>query len=110
MALKLAGFLDPDGQCKPFLADGGGYCRVEGAGLVVLKCLSDAIRDGDRIHGVIRGMGTGNMSSPRSIIRPDGPLQGHSLARAVASSGLNPSDVSFVEAHGLGTQQGDPAE
>lgn len=110
MALKLAGFLDPKGQCKPFLADGGGYCRAEGAGLVVMKRLSDAIRDGDRIHGVIQGMGTGNMSSPRSIVRPDGSLQGRSLARAVSSSGINPSDISFVEAHGPGTQQGDPAE
>jgi len=110
MALKLAGFLDPKGQCKPFLADGGGYCRAEGAGLVVMKRLSDAIHDKDRIHSVIRGVGTGNMASPRSIVRPDGPLQSVSLAQAVASSGIDPSAISFVEAHGPGTQQGDPAE
>ncbi|KAF8888753.1 thiolase-like protein [Infundibulicybe gibba] len=110
MSLKLAGFLDPTGQCKPFLADGGGYCRAEACGLAVLKRLSDAVRDGDRIHGIIRGMGAGNMSSPRSIVRPDGPLQATSLAQAVASSGIDPSDITFVEAHGPGTQQGDPAE
>ena len=110
MALKLAGFLNPNGQCKPFLADGGGYCRAEGAGLAVMKRLSDAIRDGDRIHGVIQGMGAGNMASSRSIVRPDGYLQSLSLARAVTSSGIDPSEICFVEAHGPGTQQGDPAE
>ena len=110
MALKLAGFLEPKGQCKPFLADAGGYCRAEGAGLIVIKRLSDAIRDKDRIHGVIRGMGAGSMSSPGSILRPDPLLQSVSLARAVECSGIDPSEISFVEAHGPGTQQGDPAE
>jgi acyl transferase domain-containing protein len=110
MALKLAGFLDPRGQCKPFLADGAGYCRAEAAGLVVLKRLSDAIREGDRIHAVIQGMGSGNMASARSIVRPDAHLQSLALGRAVRSSGIDPSDISFVEAHGPGTAKGDPAE
>ena len=110
IALKLAGFLDPKGQCKPFLIDGGGYCRAEGAGLAVMKRLSDAIRDGDRIHGVIHGIGTGNMATASSIVRPDGPLQCISLGRAIACSGIDPSQISFMEAHGPGTQKGDPAE
>jgi acyl transferase domain-containing protein len=56
MPLKLAVFFDPKGQCKQFLEDGGGYCRADGAGLVVMKRLSDTIRDNDRIHSVIQGV------------------------------------------------------
>jgi acyl transferase domain-containing protein len=110
MSLKLAGFLEPRGQCKPFMIDGAGFCRAEGAGLAVMKRLSDAIHDGDRIHGVIHGIGIGNMASVSSIVRPDGPLQCLSLGRAVACSGIDPSEIRFVEAHGPGTQKGDPAE
>lgn len=110
MSLKLAGFLDPEGQCKPFLVNGGGYSRAEGCGLVVLKRLSDALLEGDRIHGVIRGMGVGSMASTNSIVRPDGDFQSVSLARALSCSGIKASDINFVEAHGPGTQKGDPAE
>ena len=110
MSLKLAGFLDPEGQCKPFLVNGGGYSRAEGCGLVVLKRLSDALQEGDRIHGVIRGMGVGSMASTNSIVRPDGDFQSASLARALSCSGIKTSDINFVEAHGPGTQKGDPAE
>jgi acyl transferase domain-containing protein len=59
-----------------------------------MKRLSDAIRDGDRVHGVIGGdMGAGNMASPQSIDRPHGPLQSLSLTRAVAVSGIDPCDI-----------------
>ena len=98
MSLKLAGFLDPAYQCKPFLAVTPQTSPQP----------SDALRDRDRIHGVIRGMAAGSMASPRSIVRPDGPLQSLSLARAVPSP-RSPADITFVEAHGPGTQQGDPA-
>lgn len=110
MSLKLAGFLDPTGQCKPFLASGKGYCRSEGCGITVLKRLDDAVRDGDRIHGVIRGMGVGLMSAAKSIVRPDAFLQSIILRRALSVSGVGAADISFVEAHGPGTQAGDPAE
>jgi hypothetical protein len=70
-----------------------GYCGAEGAGLVVIY-VSDAIRDGDRVHGVIGGdMGAGNMASPRSIDRPHGLLQSLSLTRAVTVSGIDPCDI-----------------
>ena len=110
MSLKLAGFLDPEGQCKPFLVNAGGYSRAEGCGLVVLKRLSEALQDGDRIHGIIRGMGIGGMASADYIIRPDGDFQSVSLTRTLACSGFKASDINFVEAHGPGTQKGDHAE
>ncbi|KAF9012574.1 thiolase-like protein [Cyathus striatus] len=110
IALGQAGFLSTNGQCKPFLADGDGYCRSEACGLVVLKLLSDALREGDRIHGIIRSIGVGNMASSQSIIRPDGYLQSAILSKSLALAGVQPSQISFVEAHGPGTKLGDFAE
>jgi acyl transferase domain-containing protein len=108
--IKRAGFLDRTGQCKPFLHDGTGYSRSEGCGLVVMKRLSDALREGDRIHGVIQGLCIRSMASPRFISRPDASLQSVALAQAVKLSGVDPAAISYVEAHGPGTARGDPAE
>ncbi|KAF8584141.1 hypothetical protein K439DRAFT_1169276, partial [Ramaria rubella] len=110
LSLRLAGLLETKGQCQPFLASGNGYCSSETCGLAVLKRLSDAIRDGDRIYGVIQGFGVGNMSSEASILCPESHLESAILAKAIASSGIDPKDISFVEAHGPGTKKGDPAE
>ena len=109
-SIKRAGFLDRTGQCKPFLHDGSGYSRSEGCGLVVMKRLSDALREGDRIHGVIRGLCIRNMASSHFIFRPDALFQSVALAQAVKISGIDPAAISFVEAHGPGTARGDPAE
>jgi acyl transferase domain-containing protein len=108
--IKRAGFLDRTGQCKPFLHDGSGYSRSEGCGLVVMKRLSDALREGDRIHGVIRGLCIRSMASPQFVSRPNASFQSVALAQAVKLSGVDPAAISFVEAHGPGTARGDPAE
>nr|WJZ49100.1 non-reducing polyketide synthase [Calonarius rufo-olivaceus] len=108
--IKRAGFLDRTGQCKPFLHNGTGYARSEGCGLVVMKRLSDAIREGDRIHGVIRGLCIRSMASPKFISQPNGSFQSVALAQAVKISGVDPAAISFVEAHGPGTAKGDLAE
>nr|WJZ49098.1 non-reducing polyketide synthase [Calonarius rufo-olivaceus] len=109
-SIKRAGFLDRTGQCKPFLHNGTGYSRSEGCGLVVMKRLSDAIREGDRIHGVIRGLCIRSMASPKFISQPNGQFQSVALAHAVKISGVDPAAISFVEAHGPGTAKGDLAE
>ena len=109
-SLKRAGFLDKTGQCKPFLHDGSGYSRSEGCGLVVMKRLSDALCEGDRIHGVIRGLCIRNMASPHFISRPHALFQSAALEQAVKLSGVDPAAISFVEAHGPGTTRGDPIE
>ena len=108
--LGKAGFLSPTGQCKPFDGTADGYCRAEGAGLIVLKRLSQAQADGDNILGVIAGAQTnqGGLSSALTI--PSSPSQISLYEDILSQAGLNRHQVSYVEAHGTGTQAGDPLE
>lgn len=108
--LGKAGFLSPTGQCKPFDATADGYCRSEGAGLIVLKRLSQARAEGDNILAVIAGAQTnqGGLSSALTI--PSSPSQISLYQDILRQAGLNPHQVSYVEAHGTGTQAGDPLE
>lgn len=108
--LGKAGFLSPTGQCKPFDGTADGYCRAEGAGLIVLKRLSQAQADGDNILGVIAGAQTnqGGLSSALTI--PSSPSQVSLYRDILLQAGLNRHQVSYVEAHGTGTQAGDPLE
>lgn len=103
-------FLAPDGRSKAFGADADGYGRGEGAGLVVLKRLDAALRDGDRIHAVLSGTGVNQDGATDGIAQPSGAAQ-EALIRAVcARHGLDPAAVGYVEAHGTGTAVGDPIE
>lgn len=105
-----AGFLSPTGASKAFDADADGYCRAEGAGLVVLRSLRDAVRHGDHILGVITGTAVNQGSNCSAIFVPDG-LSQHSLYdKVLAKSGTSPADVTYIESHGTGTQVGDPIE
>ena len=108
--LGKAGFLSPTGQFKPFDGTADGYCRAEGAGLIVLKRLSQAQADGDNILGVIAGAQTnqGGLSSALTI--PSSPSQVSLYQDILLQAGLNRHQVSYVEAHGTGTQAGDPLE
>ena len=108
--LAKAGFLSPTGQCKPFDKSADGYCRSEGAGLVVLKLLSQAVTDGNQILGVIPGSSTnqGGLSSALTI--PSSPAQVKLYQTCLRQAGMKPEQVSYVEAHGTGTQAGDPLE
>ncbi|MFI7672095.1 beta-ketoacyl synthase N-terminal-like domain-containing protein [Actinophytocola sp. NPDC049390] len=110
MVLDAAGAISPDGRCKSFDALANGYGRGEGAGAVVLKRLSDAERDGDRVLAVLRGSAVHQDGHTNGIMAPSGPAQAHLLRQAYRSCGVHPGTVDYVEAHGTGTRAGDPIE
>lgn len=102
--------LSPDGRCKAFDASADGFGRGEGAGAVVLKRLSDALRDGDRVLAVIHGSATTQDGKTAGIAVPNGEAQEDAARRALLQAAIAPADVDYVEAHGTGTPVGDPIE
>ena len=110
VGLSKGRFLSPTGQCKPFDASADGYARSEGCGLFVLKLLSSAVKEDDRILGVIRGVELNQNYGSTSITRPDVESQRSLFERLCARSGVSPNHVTVVEAHGTGTQVGDKCE
>ncbi|MFV8316596.1 SDR family NAD(P)-dependent oxidoreductase [Mycobacterium sp. 23] len=104
------GMLSPEGQCKTFDATADGYVRSEGAGMVVLKRLADAQRDGNRIMAVVRGSAVNQDGASSGVTVPNGPAQQALLRKALTSAKLAPADIDYVEAHGTGTPLGDPIE
>ena len=105
-----AGMLSPSHACRTFDAAADGYVRGEGAGLVVLKRLADAERDGDRVRAVIRGGAVNHDGRASSLTAPNAAAQAALIRAALADSGLRPADVGMVECHGTGTPLGDPIE
>ena len=104
------GFLSQDGRCFSFDHRANGYARGEGVGSVIVKRLSDAIRDGNTIRAVIRGTGVNQDGRTAGISLPSSEAQ-ESLMRSVyRNAGLNFKDTHMVEAHGTGTAAGDPLE
>ncbi|WP_232536932.1 type I polyketide synthase [Cystobacter fuscus] len=110
IGMSKVGALSPDGRCFSFDARANGYVRGEGAGVVVLKPLSQAIADGDPIYCVIRGSVINNNGGSNGLTAPNPKAQEEMLRLAYARSGVEPSRVQYVEAHGTGTQLGDPME
>jgi len=110
VALSKLGILAPDGRCKTFDARANGIVRSEGCGIVVLKRLSDATADGDRVWAVIRGTATNQDGRSNGITAPSGLAQQAVVRQALADAGVPGSDVGLVETHGTGTPLGDPIE
>lgn len=108
--LDQAGATAPDGRCKTFDAAADGYGRGEGAAVVVLKRLADAVRDGDRVLAVIRGGAVAQDGRTVGIMSPNGAAQADLFRLACRSSAVDPATVDFIEAHGTGTPTGDPVE
>jgi acyl transferase domain-containing protein/NAD(P)-dependent dehydrogenase (short-subunit alcohol dehydrogenase family) len=99
-----------DGRCKFFDSRADGFVRSDGCGVLVLKRLADAQRDGNQILAVIRGVAVNHDGRSQGITAPNGLSQQQVIRTALADAGLSPDDVDYVECHGTGTSLGDPQE
>ncbi|MUM06514.1 MULTISPECIES: polyketide synthase Pks13 [unclassified Mycolicibacterium] len=106
----VGGVLAPDGRIKSFSADADGYARSEGGGLVVLKRVADARRDGDEILAVIAGSAINHDGRSNGMLAPNPDAQEAVLRKAYKDAGIDPKTVDYIEAHGTGTILGDPIE
>lgn len=102
--------LAPDGRIKSFSSDADGYTRSEGGGMLVLKRVDDARRDGDQILAVIAGSAVNHDGRSNGLIAPNQDAQADVLRRAYKDAGIDPRTVDYIEAHGTGTILGDPIE
>ena len=109
-ALTRAGMMSADGRCKTFDAAADGYVRAEGCGVVVLKRLSDALVDGDRVVALIRGSAINQDGRSNGLTAPNGLAQQALVREALDQAGVAAADIGYVEAHGTGTPLGDPIE
>lgn len=110
LLMSKAGLMAPDGRCKSFSSDANGFGRGEGCVVVVLKRLSDALRDGDQVFAVIRGGAIVHNGTSSGITAPSGKAQARAIDQALKDAGLAPSQIQYLEAHGTGTEFGDPME
>ncbi|HSG96007.1 MAG TPA: beta-ketoacyl synthase N-terminal-like domain-containing protein, partial [Afifellaceae bacterium] len=102
--------LSPSGHSRPFDADGDGTTLGEGLGIVVIKRLADAERDGDKIYAVVKGIGASSDGRGAAIYEPSAAGQQKALRRAYEQAGIDPRTIELIEAHGTGTKVGDAVE
>ena len=107
---EIGAVLAPDGRIKSFSSDADGYTRSEGGGMLVLKRVDDARRDGDQILAVIAGSAVNHDGRSNGLIAPNQDAQAEVLRRAYKDAGIDPRTVDYIEAHGTGTILGDPIE
>ncbi|HSI51715.1 MAG TPA: beta-ketoacyl synthase N-terminal-like domain-containing protein, partial [Ideonella sp.] len=100
ISFNKAGMLSEDGRCKTFASNANGYVRGEGVAMLVLKRLSDAERDGDTIHGLVRGSAENHGGRANSLTAPNPVAQAAVVAKAHRSAGIDPRTVTYIEAHG----------
>lgn len=110
LAFSKLQILSPDGRCASFDASANGIARGEGAALVVLKRLADALRDGDPVLAVVAGSAVNQDGASNGLTAPSGPAQEAVVRRALAMAGIPPHRYGLVETHGTGTPLGDPVE
>src|SRR5580692_1865079 len=110
VSMSKVGFMAPDGRCKTFDEQADGFGRGEGCSVVVLKRLSDAIADADRVLAVIRGSAVNQDGHSTLLTAPNGPAQQALIRDTLARAQLSPNRIGFVETHGTGTALGDPIE
>ncbi|MFF7446750.1 MULTISPECIES: SDR family NAD(P)-dependent oxidoreductase [unclassified Streptomyces] len=110
VALGQTGMLSPTGRCRTFDESADGFVRGEGVAAVLLKPLSRALADGDTVHAVVRGSGTGHGGHVQSLTVPNPAAQAGLVSSVLRGAGVDPRTVSYVEAHGTGTVVGDPIE
>lgn len=102
--------LSPTGRCHPFSNRADGFVRSEGCGVLVLKPLSKALADKNEILGLVRGTAVNQDGKSHGFTAPNGPSQQAVIRKALEESGLEPSDIDYIECHGTGTDLGDPIE
>ena len=107
---EVGGVLAPDGHIKSFSQDADGYARSEGGGMLVLKRVADARRDGDEILAVIAGSAVNHDGRSNGLLAPNPDAQAEVLRKAYKDAGIDPRTVDYIEAHGTGTILGDPIE
>src|SRR5579862_9657282 len=110
IAFSKAHMMAPDGRCKAFDSRANGFVRGEGCGVVVLKRLSDALADRDNILAVLRGSAVNQDGRSSGLTAPNGRSQENVIRAALSKAGLKPSEIDYIEAHGTGTELGDPIE
>lgn len=102
--------LSRDGLCRSFGAGGNGYVPGEGVGVVLLKSLSNALRDNDNIHGIILATHVNHGGKANGYTVPSPKAQAELISRTIQKAGIKADDISYIEAHGTGTELGDPIE
>lgn len=110
ISFSKAGMLSPHGVCRSFDDGADGYVRGEGAGLIMLKPLRDALRDSDRIHGLVKGVAVNHGGKVATVTSPNPFAQARCVELALRDARLSPAGVQYIEAHGTGTPKGDPIE